>query len=129
MMEVEGKPDLSKLTGREKYENAISNAKKRAVTLIETHGMDVKFIVPNDPYIFEEIVEPSLIIDEGLALAYQLEHRVIDSKDLKKLKDKYFTFVEAVKILINGLKTRPALKDEFEPVKMVVDDDVYVVVV
>ena len=34
-----------------------------------------------------------------------------------------------LKLLINGLKTRPALKDEFEPVKMVVDDDVYVVVV
>jgi len=95
--------ELPKLTGREKYQNAVENAKKRAATLIDTHGMDVKFIVPNDPYIFEEIVEPSLVIDEGLALAYQLEHRVIDSKDLKKLKDEYFKVVEDIKSLENNI--------------------------
>ena len=91
------------LTGKEKYLKAIENTKQRAISLIDTHGMDVKFIVPNDPYIFEEIVSPALTIDEGLALAYQLEHRVIDSKDLKKLKDEYFKVVESVKKLEENL--------------------------
>jgi hypothetical protein len=91
------------LTGKEKYLKAIENTKQRAISLIDTHGMDVKFIVPNDPYIFEEIVSPALTIDEGLALAYQLEHRVIDSKDLKKLKDEYFKVAESIKKLEENL--------------------------
>jgi len=90
------KDNVPELKGWQKMRH---NMIQRATNLVDVHGTNVKFVVQNDPFIFQEIVEPTLVIDEGLALAYQLENRDLEADAVKVLKDEYFEVVKQVKAL------------------------------